>query len=106
MVGPREPHYRQVILWRQRLERKGWRGLRRGIPPSGALIEYHVIWNRQLISGRVRLRDTDRNRDYWIPGTPEFLLSRRYGIDDGVWRPAKGGPEPGQLRRPLPWHEQ
>ena len=97
-------HPHPATQWRKRLERKGWISLRRGMPPTGKLVEYHVIWQGRLFSGRVRLRDTDRVADYWVPGSPAYLLERRHGITEGVWRVARDQEAiPGRVVRPAPW---
>ena len=80
----------QITQWRKRLERRGWTGLRRRQPPHNELIEYHVIRQGWLYSGRCRLDDyseIDRFRE----GTLTCMLERGYGIDDGVWRRADPG---------------
>ncbi|SDO73157.1 hypothetical protein SAMN04487957_110154 [Halomonas shengliensis] len=93
----------RITTWRKRLERRGWTSLRRARPPRGRLIEYHVIWEGQLVSGRVRLADLD-DQAYWQPGSPIALLERGLDVVEGVWRVARDpGAVSGQVRRPVPW---
>ena len=89
----------QITQWRKRLERKGWLGLSRSSPPIDRLVEYHVVSQGWLISGRCVLGKEIKD-DWWEPGTPQYLLSRKHGISDGVWRLAKDQrAEVGQVRR-------
>ncbi|MGQ7247616.1 hypothetical protein ACUN9Y_09775 [Halomonas sp. V046] len=89
----------EITQWRKRLERKGWLGLSWSSPPIDRLVEYHVVWQGWLISGRCRLDDENRV-DWWEPETPQYLRARKHGVSDGVWRQAKGqGEEVGQARR-------
>ncbi len=78
----------RATTWRKRLERRGWTSLRRTTPPRNRLIEYHVIWQGRLISGRVQL-NTLSDEGYWQPGNPVYLLDRRQGVLEGVWRLAQ-----------------
>jgi|SRR5690554_1355663 len=92
----------RITTWRKRLERRGWTSLRRARPPRNRLVEYHVIWQGQLISGRVRLTDLDDSA-YWQPGSPVALLERGLSVIEGVWRvAARQQARAGQVRRPLP----
>ena len=87
----------EITQWRKRLERKGWLGLGRSSPPIDRLVEYHVVWQGWLISRRSVLGKEIKD-DRWEPGTPQYLLSRKHGISDGVWRLAKDpGAEVGQV---------
>lgn len=89
----------QITQWRKRLERKGWLSLSRATPPIDKLVEYHVVWKGWLISGRCVLGKEIKD-DWWQPGTPQYLLSRKHEISEGVWRLAKdSGAEVGQVRR-------
>ncbi len=93
----------RISTWRKRLERKGWRSLRRGPPPRNRVIEYHVIWQGRLISGRVRLDALDVHAGYWTPGSPIYLLVRGQDVMEGVWRLAREvTAHPGQLARRMP----
>lgn len=92
----------RLTTWRKRLERRGWTSLRRHRPPRDRLIEYHVIWQGRLISGRVQLSALG-DKGYWQPGSPVYLLERGQDVDEGVWRVARGqAAGPGQVVRPMP----
>lgn len=94
----------RIIQWRKRLERCGWLSLRRAPPLRDRVIEYHVVWQGWLVSGRVRLLDLDYERGYWEPGTPVYLLERGQDVAEGVWRVAKDQSAPaGQMMRALPF---
>lgn len=75
----------RLTTWRKRLERRGWVSLKRHRPPRDRLIEYHVIWQGHLISGRVQL-NTSGDDGYWQPGHPTYLLERGQDVYEGVWR--------------------
>ena len=93
----------RITQWRKRLERKGWLSLRRGAPVQDRVIEYHVLWQGRLFSGRVRLADLDLTKGYWEPGTPAYLLQRMQDVQEGVWRVAKDQTAPcGQVMRKMP----
>ncbi|WP_043530491.1 hypothetical protein [Litchfieldella xinjiangensis] len=97
------PNDYTLTQWRKRLERQGWVSLRRKLPPNHRLVEYHVIWQGRLFSGRVLLSDHDTQRDYWEPGTPIYLLHRGQDVVEGVWRFARDpAAATGQVVRPLP----
>ncbi|MBW5801203.1 hypothetical protein [Halomonas elongata] len=83
-------HGPEISKWRRRLERKGWIGLRRSLPPTGEWIEFHVIWKGWLYSGRCRLSDYDQ-ADYWREGSMTYLLYRQQDIVEGVWRRCEPG---------------
>lgn len=92
----------RITQWRKRLERRGWISLRRGAPVRDRVIEYHVIWQGWLVSGRTRLGDLDRAAGYWEPGTPVYLLERGQDVIDGVWRIARDqGGRTGQAMKSL-----
>lgn len=101
MLSPMDEQTRLLITqWRKRLERKGWISLRRGAPVRDRLVEYHVIWQGRVVSGRVRLRDLDATAGYWEPGTPVYLLERGKDVEEAVWRIARDqGRKPGQVMR-------
>lgn len=89
-------HY-QVTQWRKRLERKGWIGLKRRQADRFRWIEFHVIWQGWLYSGRCKLSLCDE-QDHYRPGTTLYMLHRQKDIADGVWRYSRPG-EPGMVRR-------
>ncbi|MDI5890588.1 hypothetical protein [Halomonas rhizosphaerae] len=98
-----DPTRYRLTTWRKRLERQGWVSLRRRRPPGNRLVEYHVIWQGRLISGRVRLSELDRDAGFWQPGSPVYLLERGQDVVEGVWRVAKDqAAVPGQMVRSMP----
>ena len=91
-----------LTTWRKRLERRGWVSLRRSRPQGNRLIEYHVIWQGRLISGRVQLSALG-DEGYWQPGSPVYLLERGQDVEEGVWRVARDqAAVPGQVMRSIP----
>ena len=81
----------QITQWRKRLERKGWLGLSRSSPPIDRLVEYHVVWQGWLISGRCVLGKEIKG-DWWEPGTPQyrFPASTASAMACGGWRRIRG----------------
>ncbi|MBB3142842.1 hypothetical protein [Halomonas organivorans] len=95
---------RESLLWRKRLERRGWVSLRRGAAPGNRVVEYHVVWQGWLISGRVLLGHRDRRWEWWEPGSPTYLLERRHDVTEGVWRYCRRrAAQLGQVARRVPW---
>lgn len=93
-----DERYRSV-LWRKRLEQKGWISLRRRTP-NGRIIEFHVIYKGQLYSGRCHV--SQLHEDAMKPGAMGYLLGRPDLIREGVWRRARNPEgELGMVR--LPW---
>lgn len=93
----------RLTTWRNRLERRGWVSLRRSRPPGNRLVEYHVVWQGRLSSGRVRLSEQNRDAGFWQPGSAVYLLERCQDVEEGVWRVAKDpSAVPGQAVRSLP----
>lgn len=93
----------RLTTWRKRLERRGWVSLRRSRPPGNRLVEYHVVWQGRLISGRVRLSELDHDAGFWQPGSPVYLLERGQDVEEGVWRVAKDqAAAPGRVVRSMP----
>ncbi|XKE45767.1 hypothetical protein LG302_01085 [Halomonas organivorans] len=93
----------RLTVWRKRLEARGWIGLRRAAPIQHKVVEYHVIWQNRLISGRARLADFDQQRAIWEPGSAVYLLERQQDVWEGVWRVARDQQAPvSQVVRRMP----
>jgi hypothetical protein len=75
----------EVIQWRKRLERKGWKNAKRFPAPDSDWIEYHALSQGYLYSGRCRLADCDM-LDWWQPGSHVYLIKRLHEVEEAVWR--------------------
>lgn len=74
--------------WRKRLERQGWISCRRAAPPNGVRVYYQAIFAGQHYSGEIDILKEPQS-DWWVPGSPMYLLVRGFRVDEAVWKRAR-----------------
>ncbi len=80
-----------IARWRERLLERGWMDWPGHSPPTHDWIEYHVVWNGEIWSGRCMLSHHLWS-DAGIPGTHRYLIGNAFpnGVTVRLWRMAPG----------------
>lgn len=80
-----------IARWRDRLIERGWMDRAGCSPPQRDRIDYHVVWNGRIYSGRCTLSDylwSDADK----PGHHCYLIGAALpiGVTVRLWRMAPG----------------
>ncbi|MCM2973452.1 hypothetical protein [Larsenimonas suaedae] len=78
------PRY-ELIQWRKRKERAGWKDGKRFVVLRRRPIEYCAVHDGRIWKGATLL-ERYRVEDGFTKGSPAWLLIRQYNVDAVVWR--------------------